>query len=270
MRYNAVRHDSFLLYTFTYDELGNPVTTQVGTQALSTNIYSATGDKQLQGTTYGNGGQVTYTYDEFKRLTGTRYDAATVPQITYHYGKNGDLRKVVDKRLGRTTQTALDNADRPVYVETVNNAEPGQPQSVQYAQRVTYDKCGRVAKRTEMVADGTSYTQTYGYDSDDRPTSVTYAENNGVTYGYNGRGLVERRVQQFGTRNNTVAYTFLPGGYDTTESTLVERMTQTGEDWSYTYDDVGNITEAVENGKKNRYTYDKLGQLTRMDDETEG
>ena len=47
-------------------------------------------------------------------------------------------------------------------------------------------------------------------------------------------------------------------------------ITQPGHNFSYTYDNVGNITGEVHNGKNTTYVYDSLGQLIRYNDEQAG
>ena len=52
-------------------------------------------------------------------------------------------------------------------------------------------------------------------------------------------------------------------------TTLISSLTQSGENFTYTYDDVGNIASVVQNNKTTAYTYDALGQLIRVDDEND-
>ncbi len=51
---------------------------------------------------------------------------------------------------------------------------------------------------------------------------------------------------------------------------LIESISQPGGNFTYTYDDNGNIISVVQDGKKTTYEYDALGQLIRVDDEQEG
>ena len=45
---------------------------------------------------------------------------------------------------------------------------------------------------------------------------------------------------------------------------LVQSITQNGQNFSYTYDNVGNISSVTRNGLTTTYTYDLLGQLIRV------
>ena len=47
---------------------------------------------------------------------------------------------------------------------------------------------------------------------------------------------------------------------------LVQSITQNGQNFSYTYDNVGNISSVTRNGLTTTYTYDLLGQLIRVND----
>ena len=46
----------------------------------------------------------------------------------------------------------------------------------------------------------------------------------------------------------------------------MQSITQNGQNFSYTYDNVGNITSVTRNGLTTTYVYDKLGQLIREND----
>ena len=77
-------------YTFNYDELGRKTTVKVGSQTLSTNVYSSDRSGLLKEVQYGNDGKVKYAYDEYDRLTGVRYDDETTDRYTYEYGADGE------------------------------------------------------------------------------------------------------------------------------------------------------------------------------------
>ena len=58
-----------------------------------------------------------------------------------------------------------------------------------------------------------------------------------------------------------------PENGDSIQTTpLVQSITQNGQNFSYTYDNVGNITSVTHNGLTTTYEYDSLGQLTRVND----
>ena len=47
---------------------------------------------------------------------------------------------------------------------------------------------------------------------------------------------------------------------------LIESIAQPGENFAYTYDNVGSISSVTRNGLTTTYAYDTLGQLKRVDD----
>ncbi len=55
----------------------------------------------------------------------------------------------------------------------------------------------------------------------------------------------------------------------TSTTELVKSITQPGGNFTYDYDDNGNISSVVQDGKTTIYEYDALGQLIRVVDEQE-
>ena len=65
----------------------------------------------------------------------------------------------------------------------------------------------------------------------------------------------------------TTTFGYVAGGHGTKSTTpLVASITQPGMNYSYTYDNRGNITSETRNGSTTTYVYDGLGQLTRVND----
>lgn len=116
-----------MTYTFDYDAFGHPTTVKVGTQTLSTNVYTDTGDRTLTRVEYGNGGKVHYTRDDFRRVTGIHYDNATTPRFTYDYGANGQIAYVRDNELNRTVWTEYDTSERPTRVHLLEKRDKRLP-----------------------------------------------------------------------------------------------------------------------------------------------
>lgn len=259
-------------YTFDYDEFGNPTTVKVGTQTLSTNVYTTTGDRTLTRVEYGNGGKVHYTRDDFRRVTGIRYDNATTPRFTYDYGANGQVAYVRDNELNRTAWMEYDTSERPTRVHLLENATNASIGTPRYVSTTSYDEFGNVAAFREKVNDSASYETTYTYDVENKLTQLRYgADNQKVTISYDPIGRISTRTLA-GTTNYVTTYAYTPasenGGMQTTP--LVASITQPGHNFSYTYDNVGNITGEVHNGKNTTYVYDSLGQLIRYNDEQAG
>ena len=267
--HNTTSDTPDVTYTFDYDEFGNPTTVKVGNQVLSTNVYTDTGDRTLTRVEYGNGGKVHYTRDDFRRVTGIHYDDATEPRFTYDYGANGQAAYVKDAELGRTVWTEYDTSERPIrmhLMESVTSTSTGTPK---YTSTLGYDEFGNVASFKEKVNNSANFETTYAYDVENRPTQLRYgADNRKVNYIYDAIGRIATRAANSMQTSYLTTYQYLaPENGDSIQTTpLVQSITQNGQSFSYTYDNVGNITSVTRNGLTTTYEYDSLGQLTRDND----
>nr|MBQ4456365.1 RHS repeat-associated core domain-containing protein [Clostridia bacterium] len=87
---------------------------------------------------------------------------------------------------------------------------------------------------------------------------------------YDAIGRVSSRTVTAAGHAFATAYGYVAGNNGSgNTTTLISSLTQTGESFTYTYDDVGNIASVVQNNKTTAYTYDALGQLIRVDDEND-
>lgn len=266
--HNTTGDTSDVTYTFSYDEFDNPTTVQVGTQKLSTNVYSTGGDRTLKRVEYGNGGKVYYTHDDFRRVTGIHYDNDTVPRFEYEYGANGQAAYVHDNELNRTIWTEYDGSERPVRTCQMENTTDTSLGTPKYMNTVSYDEFGNVTMHKEKVGSSAEYETTFAYDVDNRPTSLRFgADNRKITYAYDRVNRISTRTV-VGAANYATTYMHLrPEGEDAFMSTpLVQTITQNGQNFSYTYDNVGNISSVTRNALTTTYAYDNLSQLTRVND----
>ena len=224
----------------------------------------------LTATTYGNGAKVSSRYDDFNRVTGVVYGEETAPRYEYDYNAKGQVARVRDNLLNRTTQSEYDLANRPVRVKT---AEAGQHV---YTGQVAYDNVyGNLSEFTEKVGENRQEHGTkFGYDDENRPTSLTYSAN-GKEIGQSTTTIDKLNRTTFsavklGSKTFTSEYHFAAGGYGTGSVTnLVSSITQPGCNCGYGYDDNGNIASATLNGKWTGYTYDALGQLIQVNDHSD-
>ena len=224
----------------------------------------------LTATTYGNGAKVSSRYDDFNRVTGVVYGEETAPRYEYDYNAKGQVARVRDNLLNRTTQSEYDLANRPVRVKT---AEAGQHV---YTGQVAYDNVyGNLSEFTEKVGENRQKFWTkFGYDDENRPTSLTYSAS-GKEIGQSTTTIDKLNRTTFsalklGSKTFTSEYHFAAGGYGTGSVTnLVASITQPGCNCGYGYDDNGNIASATLNGKWTGYTYDALGQLIRVNDRSD-
>ena len=198
------------------------------------------------------------------------YGEETAPRYEYDYNAKGQVARVRDNLLNRTTQSEYDLANRPVRVKTSEDAKHV------YTGQVAYDNVyGNLSEFTEKVGeDRQEFGTKFGYDDENRPTSLTYSIG-ATTIGQSTTTIDKLNRTTFsavklGSKTFTSEYHFAAGGYGTGSVTnLVSSITQPGCNCGYGYDDNGNIASATLNGKWTGYTYDALGQLVQVNDHSD-
>ena len=203
-------------------------------------------------------------------MTGVVYGEETAPRYEYDYNAKGQVARVRDNLLNRTTQSEYDLANRPVRVKTSEDAKHV------YTGQVAYDNVyGNLSEFTEKVGENRQeYGTKFGYDDENRPTSLTYSIG-ATTIGQSTTTIDKLNRTTFsavklGSKTFTSEYHFAAGGYGTGSVTnLVSSITQPGCNCGYGYDDNGNIASATLNGKWTGYTYDALGQLVQVNDHSD-
>ena len=254
-------------YHFAYDAQNRPTTVKVSHQTLSETVYNTTAGDPLYGTVtgvnFGNGGRERNTYDDYKRLTGVRFDGDTEDRYRYAYGANGQVAKVTDNLLGRTAVSEYDVESRPmriIHMEGDDHLYTGQ---------VWYDEYSNLQTFKEQVGTSrTAYQTDFTYDTENKPTLMTFGDtSNKVAYAYDAIGRMSGRTVTVGGTAYATAYGYLAGCNGSGSTTpLIASMSQNSETCAYTYDDVGNILTATRNGVTASYVYDNLGQLIRVND----
>lgn len=247
-------------YTLAYDAVGRLESVKVGTQTLVETAYQA--DGMTESVTYGNRGQVCYTYDDFKRIVGMRYDDDTDDRFQYTYGANGEVARVKDCARDVSVLSEYDAANRPRRKTVLEGDKHA------YTGELVYDAYDNVKTFKEQVGENREkYTTTFTHDEENRPTLMTFGDNQTVTYTYDGLGRVSERSANAGGTAVTTAYTYLDGAYGSNSTTpLVRTMTQAGTELTYTYDETGNIAGISDGQQRITYVYDLLGQLIRVND----
>lgn len=266
--HNTTDDSPDVTYTFSYDEFGNPTTLNLGDQMLSRNVYTTDGDRSLIRVEYGNGGKVSYTRDDFRRVVGIHYDNDTVPRFKYEYGANGQVAYVHDNELNRTAWVEYDASERLTRTHQMVNANDVSIGTPEYMNTIGYDAYGNVEYHREKVNDSANYETVYTYDVENRATQLRFgADNRKMTYVYDPIGRVYKR-EVVGATNYTTQYTYHePDPEDSIRTTaLVQSIAQNGQNFTYTYDNVGNIASVTRNGLMTTYMYDGIGQLIRVND----
>ena len=249
-------------YNFEYDALGRPTVVKVGDQVLSTTTYNA--DGTVQRVDYGNEDFVEYSYDEFKRTKGVRYNWDYEDRYVYEYGANGQVAQLTNTDILTVTTSEHDAAGRPARI-TRKHLDTG---AHLYTGEVSYDEFNNLKTFKEQVgSDRAAYTTTFTHDNENRPTQLNFGSSRQVAYVYDGLGRISRRTVNAGGTGVATTYGYLAGGHGTGSTTpLVQTITQSGTTLTYAYDDAGNITSVSDGAKTISYEYDLLGQLTRVND----
>ena len=209
-------------------------------------------------------------YGHLGTVMGNGYDNATMPCFTYGYGANGQAAYVRDSELNRTVWTEYDTSERSMRVHVLEGATSSSVDTSKYINEVKYDQFGNVKEISEQINNqGRTRNTHYSYDDENRVTEVTCDEDNRIiAYTYDAIGRVATRAANSMQTSYLTTYQYLAteNGDSIQTTPLVQSITQNGQNFSYTYDNVGNITSVTRNGLTTTYEYDSLGQLTRDND----
>ncbi len=278
------------------------------------------------------GPDVTYTYDLLNRLkTATRggvqtqinYDAAgrklnmTDPDMgywVYQYDALGNLKFQTDARgclltlnyddLNRLTSKTSSGAGCGTQVNTSFTYDIGTNAIGRRIGMVddsgsaawTYDARGRVSQETKVISDPVNGDQTFvtawTYNSADLPITMTYPDNEVLTYGYNSDGALDTVTSSLGSTYvadtqydeagritnmdygaSTLRKTFNYFPWNTTtnggllNTAVATRLgdSTTLQNFAYTYDKNANVSTIVDNlggPQTQTFGYDSLNRLT--------
>jgi RHS repeat-associated protein len=291
------------IVTFNYSGKTIQVTNSAGQTSSKTsdsqgNIVSASDDagsiaytyKSLgkTGTITTNGSSSTMVYDNYGRQTSmSDPDAGT---ITYRYNNYNELTRQTDARgkidsltydiLGRVSTEVRDEGTNVYKYDPSGN--PGLLDSVTYSGgsvKYNYDSASRLTGKVNRI-DGTSYSESYGYDSYSRLQTFTYPSGFAVKNVYNSNGYqseVRRNdnnalIWQGQNVNAFGQFTQYSYGNSLTTTKTYDclgllRNISTGsvQNMDYSYDlPTGNILSRKDNllNLTEIFTYDLLDRLT--------
>ena len=261
-RLTTITHNGFN-YGFEYNSWGDVIKTKAGANTLSENDYDI-GRDLLRHVYYGNGDSVEYIYDSYyDRVVEKKLDGAT--RFKYDYDNRGNLARLTDTQTGITKEYAYDLIGRTIGMTTSDGLRLG----------LKYDDKNRVEKYVWQIGDK-SYTTNYFYgktpDGAIAKPGLIYglSINNSLNLDYTYDSLGRRTQRTLGSYVQN--YEYLPGAADNSTTTLVNRLdSSVGHDYTYTYDNLGNISSISEDGNiVAAYQYDSLSQLVREDDYLRG
>jgi RHS repeat-associated protein len=259
----------------------------------TTRTYDAAGNlKELKDA---KGRTTTYTYDAGDRLEKIDYSDAGTPDVTYKYGKDGEVTEMTDGT--GTSKNAYDELDR------LTESKDGNAEVVKYEYdlgdeitKITYPNGQAVirkfdaAGRLESAKDWLGNETKFAYNRDSMPTTTTFpaASEDKDEYAYDRAGRLEKTTMKKGATTlasltyartgagqlESLAQTGLPGaekptyGYDEKE-----RMTS-GAGSAFKYDAANSPTEVAGTTQKfdeaselkeagsTKYAYDEVGERT--------
>ncbi|MBR0463992.1 MAG: hypothetical protein IJJ23_06365 [Clostridia bacterium] len=175
---------------------------------------------------------------------------------------------MTDTTDGSTIRNNYDQTDRLAETEQRDGSD-----TLRYRTLIEYDVKNRVKAFKEATGTDT-YKTGYTYDADNRVTKVQYngSDTTKIEYTYDPLNRITARTLTNSTAC-TSQYSYVQGAaaYGTSATTpLIESITQgsgtNALNYSYPYDNRGNITSETRNNVTITYEYDALGQLTRVND----
>ena len=266
-------------YSFVYGAADLQTAVNIGSRNLVSNAYNS-GTWTLSSQTYGNGDYWKYFYDNMDTLTSRFTNCSDTEGIGFYYTYNGKGKlvriemKSVTIADGAVTGGTLLSSENYLYDGSdrlIRVVETDGDNVVLHDFSWTYDAKDNVTALTESIG-GKSFSYTYAYDDDSRPTSFGYGDvTKQITYDGHGRSS--------GTTVKNGSRTVLGTGYayrdvDSTYTTSqVKSVTNSyggkTANFNYTYDANGNIL-SVSGAQTVTYEYDDLGQLVWEKNATAG
>ena len=247
-------------YQFVYDLFGNTTQIKVGTQTLASYTY-APKDGLLTQMTYGNGATVSYAYDTLGRKTQTT--TAGGDSYSYRYTGDGQLYEMTDTAGGLVYRYTYDTIGRLIG----SSMRSGDLMALQTWHK--YDTHNRLTKQS-WAFPGASYSTNYSYDSNGRLHQLYHTLSTGTTYNtlaYDDLG----RLSTGYTTKYRKEFQYAAGSGSNTTTTLVSQLSVISSSsgsfptktYSFSYDNLGNISQVTGPEGTTNYSYDVLSQLTQ-------
>ena len=260
----SIDHNGFR-YGFSYDGFGSTTAASIAGKQVVGYTYEP-GNGNLVKTTYANGHEIRYTYDDQDRMTASFFKAsagaAEQKLNTYVYNKEGNLCQVTNHMSGKTYYLDYDLLDRLMRVRDEKGSY----------YEYTYDSNNHMKKLFQQGSQGGAahVTTTYSYDKDGREKETRVSGKFSRVTDYDSLGRVQGLYMN--VNNAALAAIFEYG--NSTGSSLSARPSSigvNGERYFYEYDANGNITSveflpALNSTKKpwkETYQYDERNQLIR-------
>ncbi|MDR1601595.1 MAG: FG-GAP-like repeat-containing protein, partial [Tannerella sp.] len=259
-----------LTYKFEYDSWGR-VTKEIDPLNIyTTREYNAT--TGLPAYSRNHKSQTTsYTYDGLGRITSVSYPDGTNEASTRTWSSGTGLYSVTATATGKPNTVVYYD----VFGREVRTGVTRYNGVVGHTDR-TYDSYGRLQRQSlPFTGSSASYWHTYSYDSYDRPSSVSLASGNTVSYAYSGKNVTVTENGIASTRYHDAQGNLIsvsdPAG------TIVYNLRADGQPssivapgnvtTSFGYDGYGRQTSISDPSAGNRsFGYDAAGNLNRETD----
>ena len=257
-------------YSFVYGAADLQTAVNIGSRNLVSNAYNS-GTWTLSSQTYGNGDYWKYFYDNMDTLTSRFTNCSDNEGIGFYYTYNGkgNLVRIEMKSVtiadGAVTGGTLLSSENYLYDGSdrlIRVVETDGDNVVLHDFSWTYDAKDNVTALTESIG-GKSFSYTYAYDDDSRPTTFGYGDvTEQITY--DGHGRSSGTMVKNGSRTvlgTGYAYRDVDSTYTTTQvKSVTNSYGGKTANFNYTYDANGNIL-SVSGDQTVTYEYDDLGQL---------
>jgi YD repeat-containing protein len=256
-----------------YDSLGQSTT---WTNRRGTPVgFTYNGDGQITRKTYADGTHVDYLYDARGNLTSAT-DATGTTTLTYdahdyltridYPGPGGRWLAYTYDSAGRRA-TSTDQLGHQLFYEfdTVGRLSRITDESSAQVVLYEYDAAGRIARKTL----GNGVYTTYDYDAAGQLLHLVNHKADATVlsrfdYSYDSRG---RRISM-GTLDGAWTYSYDDIGQLTHAVFASTNPDIPDQDLLYVYDAMGNRIRTVENGVTTAYTTNNLNQYTKVGDTT--
>lgn len=266
--------DTYQRFNFGLDSFGN--TTQISVQSsassdswasspvmLTAYTYDpAVNNGNLASVNYGNGNSVSYTYDNFSRVTAETYSDGSA--LHYLYNSDGDLsEQYVTDSSGTITEKysySYDSLGR-----LIRSRQSDGTNMVQRTQHI-YDTADRLTSQSWQLGN-TAYTESFAYDSNGNLVGFTPGVGNKLTYDYDSINRLSK--VSGGAYTKTLAYRGISGEQTSLNVSQINyTYGSNSAAFIYEYDASGNIS-SEKRGANNvavSYQYDQQNQLISAGD----
>lgn len=246
-------------YKFLYNNFLNIKKVMIGNNiTLVENEYEENNGNLLS-STYGNSDTITYEYDEFDRIKVVH---KMDKDYYYKYDSNGNLSKILINNPLSTFDLPPAELEKE-YDSIIKYTYDNGKRIIKYLSDdfkidYTYDKNDNVTNKNYKLED-INHILKNTFDKDDVIIKTKIDADTEVSYEYDGLGrLISSNINNFPIYN----YKYLSKGNRT--SVIVNKLELKDHAYSYSYDNLYNITAIYDNGVViERYYYDDYNELIK-------